>query len=285
VSDISAGRSARVLTRTPGPILRPFVEILWSVDGPVDIPPAPITREHVLPTGRMHLAFRLAGGPLRLFQDAADRAGALAGDALVGGARAGYYIRDVSRPSCSVGAQLRPGAAEALFGVPAHDLAARHTPLEDLWGREVAWMREQLMEPAMPHQRIDRLESMLTAHLSTRRLPDPVILSALQQLRAASSVRDVVRSSGCSHRMLISLFRRSVGLAPKEYCRVLRFQRVLASVTAAGAPALVEVAMTAGYSDQAHFNREFREFAGVTPTEYRRASPEARHHLRVRDQR
>ena len=58
--------------------------------------------------------------------------------------------------------------------------------------------------------------------------------------------------------------RLSVGLTPKEYGRVLRFQHVLRHVSSA--TTLVELAMTAGYSDQAHFSREFKGFAGVTPS-------------------
>jgi AraC-like DNA-binding protein len=263
-------------------MLQPFVETLWAISSADDIHVAPRRRERVLPTGRMHVAFRLSGDPLRVFEDADDRLGQLAGDAVVGGARDVHYIRDESRPAWSVGAQLRPGAAEAFFGVPADELAGRHTPLDDLWGRDVVWMREQLLEAPMLHQRIDRLESILTARLSMRRDLHPAVLSALERLRAASSIRHIVHASGYSHRTLISIFRRSVGLTPKQYSRVLRFQRVLEMVAGArGVPSLVDVAMAAGYSDQAHFSREFRAFAGVTPTEYRRASPELSHHVPV----
>jgi AraC-like DNA-binding protein len=269
-----------VLTRAPRPILQPFVETLWAIEATIDSSAAPV-REHVLPTGQMHLAFRLSGDPLRLFDAAGDRAGHLVGHAVVGGARDVHYVRDVSGGACSVGAQLRPGSAEALFGIPADELAGRHTPLDDLWGRDVAWMREQLMEPAMLHQRIDRLESILAARLSTRRSIHPAVPYALARLQATSSIRRIVLASGYSHRTLIALFRRSVGLTPKQYCRVLRFQRVLKTVSGADAPSLADVALEAGYSDQAHFSREFRTFAGVSPTGYRRASPELPHHLRV----
>jgi hypothetical protein len=150
-----------VLSRAPRPILQPFVETLWAVEATSASPSAPARREHVLPTGQMHLAFRLSGDPLRLFVGANDTTGYLVGDAVVGGARVSHYIRLV-QPGCSVGAQLHPGAAETLLGVPADEIAGRHTPLQDFWGREVVWMREQLMEPPMLHQRIDRLESILT---------------------------------------------------------------------------------------------------------------------------
>jgi hypothetical protein len=122
-----------VLSRAPRPILQPFVETLWAVEATSASPSAPARREHVLPTGQMHLAFRLSGDPLRLFVGANDTTGYLVGDAVVGGARVSHYIRLV-QPGCSVGAQLHPGAAETLFGVPADEIAGRHTPLPGFLG-------------------------------------------------------------------------------------------------------------------------------------------------------
>jgi AraC-like DNA-binding protein len=268
-----------VLKRAPRPILQPFVGTLWAIGGSSDRSWPPVRREHVLPTGQMHIAFRLSGIGLRLFEDSADNIGHIVGDAVLGGARLAYYARDVAQPACSVGAQLLPGAAEVLFGVHADELSGRHTPLDDLWGREVAWMREQLMETAPIHQRIDRLESMLVARLSMRRAIHPAVMYALDQLRTSRSIRGIVQATGYSHRTLITLFRRSVGLTPKQFRRVLRFQRALERVSAAPASSLAGVAIEAGFSDQAHFSREFRELAGVTPNEYRRASPRLLHHL------
>jgi AraC-like DNA-binding protein len=228
----------------------------------------------------MHLAFRLSGDPLRVFHDAGDRVGAVVGTMVVGGARAGYYVRDVSRPLHSVGAVLRPGAATVLFGVTADELAERHTALEDLWGAATASLRDELSAQASACQRLDAFERALTARLPSVRGVHPAVARALQQLHHSQRVRDVVGGSGYSHRRFITLFSRAVGLTPKAYSRVLRFQRVLRAA-AIGEGSFADLAVETGYSDQSHFNREFLEFAGVTPTEYRRTAPALSHHVPV----
>jgi AraC-like DNA-binding protein len=251
-------------------------------------------REHVLPTGRMHLVIRLSDDPLRLFDDVDDNSGRLVSAAVVGGARDSFYIRDVSKPLCSVGAVLRPGAALALFGVEADELAERHTPLEELWGRPVASMRDRLAELRAHEERLDAFEAVLASRLPRARGLHPAVAQALEQLMnvpavaanhteergSALAVSQVVRQSGYSHRTFISLFHRAVGLTPKVYCRVLRFQRALRRVSD-GTTSWLDVALTAGYSDQAHFNREFRAFVGVTPSVYRLVAPRFQNHLPV----
>jgi AraC-like DNA-binding protein len=276
-----------VSRRAPRPALRPFIETLWATDErPSSFAAVAARREHVLPTGRMHLAVRLSGEPLRLFDNAGDHSGRLVSEAVVGGARDSFYIRDVSQPLCSVGAVLRPGAARALFGVQADELAGRHTPLYDLWGRPVASMRDQLAEIRSLDARLDTFEALLASRLPRVRGLHPAVAQALERLMAEEergsslAVREIVRQSGYSHRTFISLFERAVGLTPKVYCRVLRFQRALRRVSAETASWL-DVALAAGYSDQSHFNREFRAFVGVTPSEYRQAAPRFPNHLPV----
>lgn len=245
-------------------------------------PPASVTRrEHVLPTGAMHLVFRLSGPPLRLFRDGEDNFGEALGYAIVGGARSAFYARDVSVPARSVGAQLLPGAASALFGVPADALAGQHTPLDALWGREAALALEQLHAAAMPMRQLAVLETLLLAKLSAAPAVHPAVAQALHGLENAAKVRSVVEASGYSHRSLIALFREATGLAPKTYERVLRFQRVLKQIERQPGLPWVEVAQEAGYSDQAHFSREFTAIAGVTPQAWRRAGPASANHVPV----
>lgn len=224
----------------------------------------------------MHLVIRLRQDPLRFFDGPDDRAGTLAGQVLIGGSRDTFYRRDVSGPQCSVGAQLRPGGAEALLGIPAAEFAHRHTRLDDVWGAAALSMRDRLAELPLG-ERLDAWEAMLLARVPRLRAMHPAVAQVLSEFTVRCDVGHVIAETGYSHRTMISLFRRSVGLAPKQYVRVLRFTRALEQLRAGRG--LVDVAIEAGYSDQAHFSREFRTFSGTTPSQYRRIAPTEAHHL------
>lgn len=130
-------------------VIRPFVELVWANDdmAPQQFASAAVF-EHVLPTGSMHLVFRMTDVPLRIFESHDDPLGQALGDAMIGDARSRFYIRELSAPSCSVGAALRPGAAALLFGASAHELSERHTPLQDLWGSSAQRVHQRLLEAA-----------------------------------------------------------------------------------------------------------------------------------------
>jgi AraC-like DNA-binding protein len=271
-----------LLKRYPPASLRPFIKTLWVSDQTNERQPSELTREHTLPTGEMYLVFRLNDQPLRIYDNDQDTRGRTIGCAIAGGARSSYYVRDISKPSSSIGAMLLPGAARLLFGAPADEFAERHTLLDDLWGNSAETAREQLIEAGSPEQRLDLFESLLAARLPSVRGLHPAVANALERFWATSDVRRVVAESGYSHRQFIALFRREVGLTPKLYCRVLRFQEALKRIATDPSASLVDLAIDAGYSDQPHFTREFREFAGVSPEQYRRYLPELSHHIPVR---
>jgi AraC-like DNA-binding protein len=264
-----------MLTRAPSPALRPFVQTLWATAEPAGA----TTRERVLPTGAMHVVIRLSEDPLRVFADADDPIGHAFPHAVIGGARANAYIRDVSRPIRSVGAQLHPGAAPLVVGMPADELAHQHTSLDDLFGTPVRALRQRLLETESLEERLAVFEAFLAARLPAVRGVQPVVAHALGRIAAAVDVGHIVRESGYSHRAFVSLFRRNVGLAPKTYARVHRFSQLLQRLTRHPKLTWAQLALEAGYSDQAHLSREFREIAGVSPTEYERLRAESLHHV------
>jgi AraC-like DNA-binding protein len=81
-------------------------------------------------------------------------------------------------------------------------------------------------------------------------------------------VSTVTEQIGLSPRYFNQLFRDEVGLTPKLFCRVRRFQQVLSLVEGKQQPDWLDIALTCGYFDQAHLIHEFRTFADCTPTEY-----------------
>lgn len=271
-----------LLMRAPGPLLRPCVRSMWAMEPAAAASNTPL-REHVLPTGDMHLVFRLSGPPLRLFAGTADAAGHTVGYAIVGGVRSTFYARDVSVPTRSVGAQLRPGAARALFGLPAHELAERHTPLDALWGAAaVQEALERVHAAGALATQLAVLEALLAERLRVRpQAMHPAIAQALARLGGGAPIGELVAASGYSHRRFIALFRDAAGLPPKRLERVLRFQRVMAAWTGTDTLPWIELALQAGYSDQPHLNRDFLEIAGMTPQAYARASPASPNHVRA----
>lgn len=260
------------------PALRAVVAKLWVSDGPAE-PVA--SREHTLPTGAMSLVLRLSGPPLRLFDG--DGSARELGLAIVGGARERLYVRAGAASGRAVGAQLRPGASQWLLGVPALALAHGHTPLEQLWGGAAEELRQRLAAQAAPLRALDLFEAALLARLST---PQPVLPAALAFALAAFArgqrVDAVVQASGFSHRHFNALFGAAVGLTPKAFCRVQRFQTLLTAMAAGPARPLAELALDAGYSDQAHMSREFVGIAGLTPGAYRRIAPAQINHVPIR---
>lgn len=251
------------------PALRSLIHRLWASDGEHQ----PTRRELVLPTGAMHLVLRLADEPLRLYDGPGDATGSSVATAVVGGARSAAYLRDVSRPVPTVGAQLHPGAACFFFAPPADVLAERHLPLEDLWGGFAAEAREQLAAAPTPEARIERFEALLVARLRAGATLHPAIAAALRRLGAGEAVGEVAAATGWSHRHFVARFRAAVGLHPKAWARVVRLQRALQLRTASPAMQWAELALAAGYADQSHLIREFGLIASLTPGGWSRQRP------------
>ena len=166
---------------------------------------------------------------------------------------------------------VTPLAARRLLGIPMHELACRSVPLEDLVGAEARVLEERLHEAPDWPTRFDLVEGWLSARLGSAVPPPPDVTWAWRQLQETNGrtrISDITATLGCSGKHLAGRFREYVGLPAKAVARVTRFRKA-AQLLGAGMP-LDELAFACGYYDQSHLDRDFRDFAGATPTEYRR---------------
>lgn len=161
------------------------------------------------------------------------------------------------------GIRLAPGVAHALFGVPAHELTDRRVELSELValpGND-GWSFEDFEDNAA-----DALERVFIA-LWKQADPERSVLRVAASLDRAAreglSVRETAELHGLSERSLRRLSNRLFGYGPKTLMRIHRFQHAL-HLARAGLP-LRDAAATAGYADQAHFNRESKRLTGQTP--------------------
>src|SRR6478735_2903776 len=162
--------------------------------------------------------------------------------------------------------RFTPEGATCL-GVPVAELTGCSVPLDAILPRAlVAEAREQLGEAPDAATRIRAVERLLA------QLPfeaDPLVTRATTLLADAhdeASVSAIARVLGVSQRQLERRFLARIGVTPKRFATLRRFERAVARVTTA--PTLTAAALDAGYYDQSHFIRDFRRFARSSPREH-----------------
>ncbi|HSG39750.1 MAG TPA: helix-turn-helix domain-containing protein [Thermoanaerobaculia bacterium] len=255
-------------SHAPVPRLAGFVERLWACS---DAPPH--SRERILPSGTIELVVNLRDDEIRVYDPSdPDRCKRCSG-AVVSGAYSEAFVIDPLQHASIVGVHFRPGGAFPFLGVPAGELADAHIDLETLWGPLARELRERLCAAATPAERFRLLEEALLSRLPQppeRHGAVPVALDAFEPAGGAVRVREVAGRVGLSQRRFIQVFSAEVGMTPKLYSRVRRFQRARALVRQAAAPDWARVAVDCGYFDQSHLIRDFLAFSGLSPEDYLR---------------
>ena len=257
--------------RRPAPELRPYVRRLLGYDTRLAAP----TRQLEPPGPGVVLIFGL-GSPLGLVDPADPGRAPVPLGSFVAGPDDARTVLEYDGETRGVQVDLTPLAAHMLFHVPMHELARRMVPLEDLLGKATGQFEERLFEAETWSERLDLTERMLGARLAAAETPPPDVAWAWRRLSAAAGrlrVSDLARELGCSRKHLAARFREHVGLPPKLIGRLMRFQNAVERPSSPETT-IAEVAATCGYYDQAHLDREFRDFLATTPTDFAAAMRE-----------
>jgi AraC-like DNA-binding protein len=269
-----------MLRYRPAPPLSSFIDQFWYVRG-YD---PDRKRQSALPTGSVDLTFNLAADDLCVFANAADRVGMSFDGAVVHGAQSRYFVLDARRDVHVIGVHFLPGGGAALLGVSAQELTDRHIALSDIWGARARSLREQLLEAPTPAAKFALLEQEFRERLRPQRFVHPAISFALRGMQTAATDLRIARiqtSTAYSPRRFTTLFTDAVGLTPKLYSRINRLRSVVERVARGGEVAWADLASEYGYYDQSHLTRDFREFSGVTPGEYRPLGPATALHMEL----
>jgi AraC-like DNA-binding protein len=151
------------------------------------------------------------------------------------------------------------------------EVAHRVVDLEDVFGPRAPALVEQLYEAPGWDARFTLLDSAIAARLGKHLPASPDVAWAWRRLTETEglvTIGTLTEELGCSRRHLTARFREQVGMPPKTLARILRFERAVRRLREGGNASLAELAYECGYYDQAHFNRDFRRFAGITPSEF-----------------
>jgi AraC-like DNA-binding protein len=233
----------------PGFPLAQYVEMLWYCDGYQ----ATHRHERVLPNGRFQLIIDLAAGR---------------GASIIVGMRTRYSILETASVRSVIGVVFQPGGARPFFDPPADEFYDSAAPLHEIWGSGSRNLRDCLLEAPGPAARLRILAAELQRRVGEPRNLHGAVQYALEEFGRnprATGVLEVARDSGFSRRRLTQLFREEVGLTPKLYCRLHRFQQVISRIASGARVNWSQVSLEGGYYDQAHMAHEFREFSGISP--------------------
>lgn len=257
------------LEQVPQPALAPFVKTLWYCS----YPDAPHRREIVLPSGRMQIVISLAHDYLTDCGIDLAAPSKPSAAALLAGVQSRYQVVESIDFSEIIGVVFRPGGTAPFFDRCAHLFTNAETSLEDIWGNTTRRLRERLREAPTPEAKLALLQSLLIERLNRARNinRNPVVDFALRQLHESpgtATVAGLTREIGLSPRRLSQLFRDHVGVSPKLYCRILRFQQAVQRLHRGDDLPWAELALDCGYYDQSHFANDFRAFSGISPTTY-----------------
>jgi len=263
-----------IAKRVPNPPLSEFVELLWFFRGPSRAH----AKERLLPQGSAELVINLDEDLIRIYdRDNLSSYRTLSGSVICG-PHSQFFVIDTSEQQSVLGVHFKPGGLFPFIGAPAAELHNLHVSLDDIWGRRARTLRDRLVEAPTPATKFEILQQALLAALSpafkqrTKLERHPAVAYALRELDRADNqptVAGVTEKIGLSVRRFSQLFGEEVGLTPKLYSRVQRFQQVLRQIEPSGAEfEWTEIALAAGYYDQAHFNHDFREFSGINPRTY-----------------
>lgn len=241
-----------------------YANLFWAWDDYA--PPHP--KERILPFGMMELNINLSDDPYVMMYPHDQFHPHRIHQAIVNGARSEFFVVDTSRPASLLSVWFKAGGARAFFGVSASELHNLHIPLRDLWGNCADELYERLHQVKTTQARFDLLEAFLCRRLTHYHPRHRVIDFSLGYLNHGEDIGAIVNQISLSSTRFIQLFKEEIGMTPKLYSQIQRFQRAVQMIANTLQPNWADIALACGYYDQSHFINAFQRFAGISPSEY-----------------
>jgi len=251
----------------PKPPVSNFVDSLWLYEGYQ----SERQTERILPTGTLELVVNLRQNELGFYDPERPENCARLSGAVVSGAFGRGFAPAPAEEAFIIGVHFKAGGAFPFLELPVGDLADTHVDLETLWGPTAGRLRERLCEARTSAERFQLLEEALLSRLCHGVEQHYAVSAALEMFgknQVGPRVREAAKHLCLSQRRFIQIFKAEVGMTPKLFSRIQRFQQTRTFIQHNPSINWADLAVDLGYFDQSHFIREFLEFSGLSPTDY-----------------
>jgi len=249
----------------PPPPLDANIDAYYYCDAPVLYP-----RERILPAPWFSLLINF-GGPIIAYEPDRAEPFAFCTDSWWVGLRTTYHIVEWCAPIRFILVDFKPGGAASFLPFPLAELHHRVVPSEALWGSFAREIRERLAVMPTVSDQFALLDRLLLTRLTSAPRGIAVVRQAIDhilQVQGRASIRGLSDQLGLSQKHLITHFKHLVGGTPKEMSRIIRFEHIILSTNSAHPVDWTHVAHHFGYTDQAHFSKDFASFTGHNPTSF-----------------
>lgn len=166
---------------------------------------------------------------------------------------------------------FRKGMTYPFVQILLSEITDRVIPGEIILSRSIRILRDALLFINSIEQKFLFAERHLFKVYGKVLTPNPFIAFAVSQILKSPqrlTIEEISNKVGYSQKHLIYIFKQHVGVTPKSFLRIIRFQRAILEIEKLGTINWAQLALECGYYDQAHFIADFKNFSGLTPAEY-----------------
>ncbi|MDQ8054015.1 MAG: helix-turn-helix domain-containing protein [Pedobacter sp.] len=177
-----------------------------------------------------------------------------------------FYLRDTGVAGM-VAVKFKPAALTQLFGLTMQEFTDRTIALKDLSDPKLNQLHQQILPYPGPETAKQIFDRFFIAMLPIAETPINVALDLIFKRKGLVTVKQLADEAQMGDRQLGRLFLKYIGLSPKYYCRIIRFNYIYELIQDRKRP-WAEIVYLSGYYDQSHFIRDFKAFTGEDPSSY-----------------
>jgi len=247
----------------PTELLRPFIKTYRIIESQGEL----VNR--VLPNTSLAVAFRYKG-QINYITDTASHNLPIS---TISGLRKSVRLINYAKDTATIIVLFKEIGATAFFKEPLHELFEESVSLDNfIKQQKISIIEGQLAEAKSNIQRIAIIDQFFLSQLFDFK-PDNLILTAVNKINSTKGIikiKELADTLYISHDALEKRFRKTVGTSPKRYSSIVRLKSIVTQNQQSHS--LADIAFDAGYYDQAHFNKDFKLFTGLPPTDFFRLS-------------
>lgn len=230
--------------------------------------------DRFLPDGNTEIILDLTENPQYIYDNETLQEIQICRCAWVSGVRTKPITIPSGKGSRMLIVAFKKGRAFPFYPLPVSELTDTVAEADLVFGRKFHDMRQQLLAAKSPDRMFQLVESFLLHQAGAalgEETPSRCITYAVSSIihkPTAQRLSQLSDEIGYSQKHFIDLFRQHVGVSPKQYLRIMRFQKVIGAIENKDCIRWSNIALESGYFDQAHFIHDFKHFSGFTPNEY-----------------